>query len=151
MVNPAGANGSIREYAPQDYRGLIALWTACNLPLKPKGRDARRRLEKELAAGTGRLWVAEKDGGIVGAVLATHDFRKGWINRLAVDPAMRRQGLGMRLAKIALDYLHNDCGLMISAILIEGDNPESVALFSRLGFKPHPEIRYYALRETPDA
>jgi ribosomal protein S18 acetylase RimI-like enzyme len=129
----------------------MKLWQNCNLPIKPHGRDARERLEKELKSGPGRLWVAEADGQIVGAVLATHDFRKGWINHLAVDRSMRRRGLGMRLAKIAQDYLRNDCNLLISAILIEGDNPESHALFSRLGFKPHPDIRYYALRTTPEA
>lgn len=141
----------IREYMSADYEALIALWRTCDLPFKPDGRDSRKRLEAELYNGPGKLWVAEVDGRIAGAVLATHDFRKGWINRLAVDPCMRRRGLGMRLAGIALDYLQKDCNLLISAILIEGDNPESHALFSRLGFKPHPDIRYYALRSTPEA
>ncbi|MBN1197318.1 MAG: GNAT family N-acetyltransferase [Candidatus Aminicenantes bacterium] len=141
----------IRQYTPHDYTPLVRLWTSCNLPLKPHGRDSRERLEKELQNGPGKLWLAEENGRIVGAVLATHDFRKGWINRLAVDPALRRHGLGLRLARLALNYLHNDCNLLISAILIEGDNPESVALFSRLGFKPHPDIKYYALRKSPGA
>jgi ribosomal protein S18 acetylase RimI-like enzyme len=141
----------IREYSPRDYDSLMQLWQNCNLPLKPNGRDTRERLENELESGPGRLWVAEVDGRIVGAVLATHDCRKGWINRLAVDPCMRRHGLGTRLAGIALEYLHNDCNLLISAILIEGDNPESQVLFSRLGFKPHPDICYYTLRTTPEA
>ena len=142
---------TIREYAPRDYQALITLWTACGLPLKPRGRDDQQRLEKELREGPGRLWVAEEGDRIVGAVLATHDFRKGWINRLAVEPALRRRGLGLRLARLALDYLHQDCGLLISAILIEGDNPESAALFARLGFKSHPDIKYYARRDSQDA
>ncbi len=140
-----------RSYKSGDYDSLMALWRECGLPLKPLGRDSRDRMERELSAGPGRLWVAETSGEIIGAVLATHDGRKGWINRLAVAPAMRRRGLGMRLARLALDYLQKECGLLISAILIEGDNPQSLALFSRLGFKPHPEIQYYALRNSRDA
>ncbi|HDP95002.1 MAG TPA: GNAT family N-acetyltransferase [Candidatus Aminicenantes bacterium] len=148
----AGAQPArIREYTPRDYAPLMRLWTSCRLPLKPHGRDSRERLEKELQNGPGKLWLAEENGRIIGAVLATHDFRKGWINRLAVDPSLRRRGLGLRLARLALNYLQNDCDLLISAILIEGDNPESVALFSRLGFKPHPDIKYYALRESDQA
>lgn len=142
---------TIREYRNGDYEDLISLWTACGLPLKPHGRDERGRMEKELRDGPGKLWVAEEEERIVGAVLATHDFRKGWINRLAVDASMRRRGVGMRLARLALDYLHKDCNLLISAILIEGDNRESRALFSRLGFKPHPDIKYYARRESQDS
>ena len=141
----------IRPYESGDYDPLMALWRECGLPLKPLGRDSRDRMERELAMGPGRLWVAEASGEIVGAVLATHDGRKGWVNRLAVATAMRRHGMGLRLAKIALDYLRKECGLLINAILIEGDNPESHALFSHLGFKPHPEIQYFALRDTPEA
>ena len=44
------------------------------------------------------LLVAECDGGVVGSVLGGWDHWRGHIYRLAVHPAVRRGGVGRRLA-----------------------------------------------------
>jgi hypothetical protein len=77
-LNPTTAN---------DYRRMIALWEAAGLTHKPRGRDAQEAIERQIAGGTHTFIGAETEAGeLVGTVLATHDGRKGWINRLAVHP-----------------------------------------------------------------
>ncbi len=96
--------------------------------------------------------VAEdgEGGPVVGTVFATHDGRKGWINRLAVDASLRRQGIGARLVREAERWLEGE-GMVILACLIESDNEVSMAVFEQLGYTKHPEIIYFAKRRHPGA
>src|SRR5688572_33317938 len=104
-----------------DYDLLVGLWTAAGLPFKPNGRDSREAFAKQNAGGTQfpiGIWTDE--GLLVGAVLATHDGRRGWINRLAVHPEYRRQGIGTKLIEAAEHALH-ECGIDIIGALIAPD------------------------------
>jgi ribosomal protein S18 acetylase RimI-like enzyme len=142
---------TIREFRPADYDDVMALWQAVRLPLKPQGRDSRENIERQLDQPTVIFLVAETaEGRVVGTVLATHDGRKGWINRLAVAPDLQRAGLGRRLIEEAEARL-GALGLGIIAALIEDDNPVSMAVFERLGYVRHPEILYFAKRKSPGA
>jgi GNAT superfamily N-acetyltransferase len=91
---------------------------------------------------------AREGGRVVGTVLATHDGRKGWINRLAVDATLRKRGIGARLVRAAEAWLDAE-GLDILACLIEDDNAVSMAVFETLGYSKHPEIIYFAKRKHP--
>jgi ribosomal protein S18 acetylase RimI-like enzyme len=128
----------------------MELWSEGGLPLKPAGRDSRAALERQIAGPTVLFLVAEAEGRVVGTVMATHDGRKGWINRLAVDTARRRRGLGRRLVLEAETRLAS-LGLGIFACLIEEGNGASMQVFERLGYIRHPEIVYFAKRSFPGA
>ncbi|NYI07873.1 GNAT family N-acetyltransferase [Allostreptomyces psammosilenae] len=53
----------------------------------------------------GRLWIAEADGAVVGAIgLTRADDRTGQLRWFLVDPSVRGAGLGRRLLTEALDY-----------------------------------------------
>jgi len=141
---------SIRAFRLRDYDRIMELWTTGGLPLKPRGRDSRESIARQLALPNVHFLVAEEgEGGrVVGTVLATHDGRKGWINRVAVDAALRRRGLGARLVRAAEDWLSSQ-GLDILACLIEEGNDVSMAVFASLGYAKHPEIIYFAKRKNP--
>jgi ribosomal protein S18 acetylase RimI-like enzyme len=139
----------IREFAPADYDRVMEIWTAGRLPVKPQGRDSRAQIEKQVRQRNVMFLVAEADGRVIGTVLATHDGRKGWINRLAVDVSRRRRGLGRRLVLEAERRLAK-AGLEIFACLIEEENAVSMAVFESLGYKKHPEIIYFAKRKHPE-
>jgi ribosomal protein S18 acetylase RimI-like enzyme len=95
------------------------------------------------------LVAEEGEGGrVVGTVLATHDGRKGWINRLAVDAASRKRGVGALLVHEAEGWLESR-GMDILACLIEDENAVSMAVFEKLGYKKHSEIIYFAKRKYP--
>jgi ribosomal protein S18 acetylase RimI-like enzyme len=140
----------IREFLIEDYDRVMELWAAGGLPLKPRGRDSRENIARQIRQPCVLFLVAEEgEGGrIIGTVLATHDGRKGWINRLAVDAALRKRGIGARLVREAERRLEA-LGMDILACLIEDDNAVSMAVFEKLGYKKHPEIIYFAKRKYP--
>ncbi len=142
---------AIRFLTVEDYDALLDLWQRAGLhSLRPKGRDSREAIARQLQSGVAALLGLEVDGRLVGAVLATHDSRKGWINRLAVDPVYRRRGYGLRLVEAAEAWLREQ-GMRIVAALVESDNPASLALFQKAGYvEIDPGIHYLTKRESED-
>ncbi len=137
----------IRNFRLDDYERVMELWRQCDLPLKPEGRDSREEIRRQLELSQVIFLVAEAEGRVVGTVLATHDGRKGWINRLAVEPAFRGQGLAQRLVRIAEQKLEA-AGLQMFAALIEEDNLPSIKLFEKLGYTFHPDIKYFTRKKS---
>lgn len=90
------------------------------------------------------------EGKLVAVVIATHDSRKGWINRLAVDPNYRRQGLGLQLIRLCEEQFRS-VGIDIWAALIEDWNEASLALFRKAGYHIHDNITYASQRTRIDA
>ena len=139
----------IRELVPQDYDALIELWRSAELSYRPRGRDARERVIREMHGGGSVFLAAEEDGRIIGAVLGTHDGRKGWINRLAVVPMHRRRGVGRALVE-AVEKRLRALGIQIVTCLIEDWNTKSMVFFDRLGYVRHPDIVYFSKRRSPE-
>jgi len=90
----------LRPVAPADAEAVVALWRLAfpgyGDPMKPH-RDPRANLERKLAFGDGLFWLAERDGRVVGTVMAGWDGHRGWIYSLGVHPEARRGGLGRAL------------------------------------------------------
>ena len=141
----------VRRLELDDYDGLLALWQRAGLhSLKPEGRDSRQALAGQLASGVQTILGLEVDGRLVGAVVATHDSRKGWINRLAVDPTYRRHNYGSRLVAAAEEVLRAQ-GMRVIAALVERDNLPSLALFRQAGYvEGDPGIHYLTKRDSSD-
>ncbi len=140
----------IRDLKPGDYDELIALWEAAGLPYRPRGRDGRKRIAREIGGACSIFLAAEERGeSLVGAVLGTHDGRKGWINRLAVRPEHRGRGIGSALVAAVEERLRA-MGIEIVTCLIEDWNEESMAFFERIGYVRHPDIVYFSKRRSPE-
>lgn len=140
----------IRRLTIEDYDAVIALWQRSGLTsLRPVGRDSREAFAKQLAGGQIAIGL-EEDDRLIGVVVATHDTRKGWINRLAIDPDFRRRGYAQRLVEAAEAALR-ESGLTLIAALIEDDNDASLALFKRLGYAVHTDIYYVSKRDSSEA
>jgi ribosomal protein S18 acetylase RimI-like enzyme len=143
--------GGIRELGLDDLDRLLALWQRAGLhSLKPHGRDSHEALTRQLASSVQTFLGMERDDRLVGAVIATHDGRKGWINRLAVDPSYRRRGYAVELIGAAERTLHKQ-GICVIAALVESSNPASLALFRKLGYVDAGcDIHYLSKRESSD-
>lgn len=141
---------TLRRLTIEDYEAVIALWQRAGLQtVRPTGRDSRSEFEKQLQCG--QIVIGLEDGDkLIGVVVATNDTRKGWINRIAIDPDYRRRGYGEQLVQAAEAAL-SELGLKIMAALIEDDNKASLALFNKLGYGPHPEVHYVSKRDSSDA
>ena len=74
--------------------------------------------------------------GLVAVAILTHDGRKGWINRLAVDPEYRRRGYAS-----SHDRRRPNVGSAtksaseVYSALIHSHNDPSRALFAELGYE----------------
>jgi N-acetylglutamate synthase len=135
----------LRRLTVEDHAAILALWQRAGLhSIRPHGRDSRQALADQLARGQVVLGL-EEDGKLVACVLITDDTRKGWINRLAVDPDYRRRGLAAQLIAEAEKELRAR-GLQVFSALIESENVESLSLFRREGYKTH-DIVYVSKRD----
>lgn len=141
------SNVAVRKFRMKDYDALIALWDDSRLPYKPQGRDRRDKIEREIKGPNAIFLVAEIDGQLIGSIFATHDGRKGWINRLAVSPAFRRRGIATRLVEEAESRLFN-LEIEIVACLIEDWNVSSAQFFERLGYSRAEDITYLSKRKN---
>ena len=139
----------IREFKLVDYDKVTALWDRVELTYRPAGRDSYDNIRKQLDNGTTVFLVAEADGKLAGCVLGTHDGRKGWINRLAVDAAYRNQGIARRLVG-EMEREFDKLGLEVVACVIDGDNELSQEVFRKLGYEYY-DVRYYSKRKSPES
>jgi ribosomal protein S18 acetylase RimI-like enzyme len=141
---------ALRRLTIDDYEAMLALWQRAGLhTIKPTGRDSRSEFEKQFAGGQIAIGL-EEDGQLIGVVIVTNDTRKGWINRLAIDPDYRRKGYGGQLVHAAEDALH-EAGMHLIAALIEEGNDASLALFEKLGYAAHRHIYYMSKRDSAEA
>ncbi len=139
---------ALDQLSIKDYDEIIALWTRASLNYRPQGRDSRASLKRQLQSKVVWLIGARKGGALVGVAMPSHDMRRGWINRLAVDPAFRRQGIGEALVQEAMRQLHAK-GIEIIAATIEDSNAASLSLFKKLEFLVAEDIRYASHRLSP--
>ncbi|MBN1678759.1 MAG: GNAT family N-acetyltransferase [Anaerolineae bacterium] len=132
-----------------DYEAIIALWQDAGLSIRPTGRDSREQVIWQLANSAQTLLGVRDGDRLIGVVVVTNDGRKGWINRLAVHPAYRRQGVAQCLIEAAEHVLHEQ-GMQIIAALIEGWNKASLALFEQVGYISAPDVCYVSKRDRSD-
>jgi ribosomal protein S18 acetylase RimI-like enzyme len=141
----------LRQLSLEDYDALLALWQRAGLhSIKPQGRDSREALARQLATGVMTILGLEVEGQLAAAVIVTHDSRKGWINRLAVDPDHRRKGHGTRLIEASEAHLLEQ-GIPVTAALVVSHNAASLALFQKAGYDEFDGgIHYLTKREGDD-
>lgn len=123
---------AIRPAAAADLPALRGLWDRCGL--HPSASDTDRRLAALIEFAPGLFLAAECDGEVVGSVMASWDGRRGWINRLAVDPSARGTRLGDRLMAEAEGRLRA-IGCDKVNLLIEPDNAGVERFYRRLGYE----------------
>jgi N-acetylglutamate synthase len=141
---------TLHDLGTDAYDEILALWSRAGLSVRPEGRDAPDTFARQMTDGRQRIVGLRADAKLVAVVVLTHDGRKGWINRLAVDPAYRRRGLAARLVAEAERWFVEDQGLEIWAALIEGENRDSQTLFAALDYHRH-DVVYVSKRTRPEA
>lgn len=137
----------IRRLTINNYPEMVTLWTKAKLPFKPKGRDTREAIETQMKANPEFFLGAIEDNHLVGTVIISCDLRKGWINRLAVDPDHRRRGIAKVLIAESEKVLREH-GIRIFCVLIEDYNPVSKKLFKECGYAEGRDIIYFSKRDS---
>ncbi|MGB9713471.1 MAG: GNAT family N-acetyltransferase [Candidatus Bathyarchaeales archaeon] len=137
----------IKRLTASDYEELTRLWLKAKLPFKPRGRDSKKAIEKQMQANPEFFLGAFEGDNLVGSVIVSCDMRKGWINRLAVDPDYRHRGIAKALIVEAEKTLRKR-GIQIFCALIEEDNTESKELFRKCGYVENRDVVYFSKRDS---
>jgi ribosomal protein S18 acetylase RimI-like enzyme len=139
----------IRPLEISDYENIIRLWQICGLPYRPNGRDSFEAMKKEFRRSETCFFGLYDEDKLVGTVIGSSDGRKGWINRLAIDPDYRGQKLAHRLIKECEDFFCS-LGISVIACLIEDINTPSLSAFRNAGYIISNEILYCSKRPSQE-
>jgi len=139
-----------RRLKMSDIPSMIGLWKKSGLPIREKTRESPKALRAEMKASPQNFIGAFDGEELVGLVLATSDGRKGWINRLAVEPSHRHRGIALKLIHEAEEELISRSIQIVSG-LIEKGNEASFALFRKAGYEIREDIIYIRKELVEDA
>jgi ribosomal protein S18 acetylase RimI-like enzyme len=92
---------------------------------------------------------AFEDSQLIGLVVVSCDLRKGWLNRLAVDPDNRRRGVAKSLIAEA-ERVPRNRGIKVFCALIEAYNTASKELFKRCGYVEGRGEIYFSKRGSDE-
>jgi ribosomal protein S18 acetylase RimI-like enzyme len=135
----SAAEVTVRRGEVEDLRGVLALWDAARSG-HASTQDRIEDMEKLVAADSpAALLVAERDGEIVGALIAAWDGWRGNMYRLAIRDELRREGLGMRLTRAGEDYLRSRGARRITA-LVAFDDEVAGGFWDAAGYPRDEEI-----------
>ena len=108
-TQPASKGNMTIDIAPFSidlYDDVYALWRQCE-GVGLSEADARGNIRAYLERNPGMSFVALAGGRVVGAILAGHDGRRGYVHHLAVHPSLRRHGIARRLVERAVCVLRS--------------------------------------------
>jgi N-acetylglutamate synthase-like GNAT family acetyltransferase len=132
---------TVRPYAAHDLAGCRALWTELTgwhreLYADPAigGADPGRGFDAYLAdAHSAQIWVAERDGVVVGLAGLLLNGEKGELEPIVVSGLWRRRGVGRLLAETAVTAAR-ELGLRQVFVRPVGRNADAIRFFHALGF-----------------
>ena len=105
---------------------------------------------EEMERSRTRLWVAEGETGLLGYLLAWSVAGEAEILEVAVDPTLRRKGIGKALLArfVAEASEAGDCRLLLE---VRASNLGALALYKGMGFEECGLRRNYYSKPTEDA
>ena len=133
----------------ESYDDVHALWEQCDGVGLHDDSDSREAIQSYLDRNPGMSFIAVAEGRVVGAVLAGHDGRRGYIHHLAVLPTYRRKDIGRQLADKCLDALRN-AGIRKCHIFIFEDNSDGIAFWQSVGWTRRTDISIISRTIEPE-
>lgn len=131
---------SIRAMSPSDLSAALALWT-CSQGVGMSRDETPAMLNAYLARNPGLSSVAIDDasGRLVGALMAGHDGRRGFLYHLAVEPSVQKRGLGRQLVSRSLAALRAE-NVAKTSIVVYSTNAPAQAFWEKLGWTPRGDL-----------
>jgi len=138
---------AIREFTLDDYDIVYKLWENSGPGVGIGRSDTRAEIAKKLQRDPDLFLVAEDEtpkvsqdfgslGGrrIIGTVIGGYDGRRGLIYHLAVEQALRKNGIG----KMLMDEVEKRLaakGCLKVYLLVKRENGEVLEFYNRLGWE----------------
>lgn len=117
---------------------MLALWGEARSK-HASAADRIEDVERLVADSPAALWVAERDGEIVGALIAAWDGWRGNMYRLAVRDEYRRKGIGIMLTHAGEEYLRGRGAVRVTA-LVALDDEIAAGFWETAGYPLDPKI-----------
>jgi N-acetylglutamate synthase len=137
------ADLELRAMTSADILPALALWGGCE-GVGLSDSDDPEQVTAFLHRNPGLSWVAVRGEEVVGAVLAGHDGRRGFLYHLAVRADERRAGLGRSLVAHAIAGLREQ-GLLKCQIVVFSANTEGNQFWARLGWQRRDDLKVYSV------
>ncbi|MGN6215962.1 MAG: GNAT family N-acetyltransferase [Solirubrobacterales bacterium] len=129
---------SVRRCRQSDVPAVSDLWRNARSE-HASTPDRLEDIEQLVIDSPAALLVAEREGEIVGALVAAWDGWRGNMYRLAVRDDHRRQGIGLALTRAGEDYLRR-CGARRVTALVAFDDEAAGAFWESAGYPSDREI-----------
>jgi ribosomal protein S18 acetylase RimI-like enzyme len=133
-----GAETRVRRCERRDVPEVLALWAQArseHASVPDRLGDVERLVTDSPAA----LLVTERDGEIIGALIAAWDGWRGNMYRLAVRDDCRRQGIGIALTRAGEEYLRERGATRVTA-LVAFDDEAAGGFWEAAGYPLDPAI-----------
>ena len=131
-------NVKIKDFTIDSYEDVFALWQQCE-GVGLGESDSKDNILLFLNRNPGMSFLAETENKLVGAVLAGHDGRRGYIHHLAVLPDHRKMGIGRMLVDNCLKVLKK-AGILKCHIFIFNDNVNGQKFWKSIGWTHRNDI-----------
>jgi N-acetylglutamate synthase len=128
----------ISEFTMQDYSEAETLWRTTE-GVGLSSADSPERIAIYLERNPGTSFVARENGVLIGAVLAGHDGRRGYLHHLAVRTDRRGLGVGRKLAERCLSAL-NAAGIDKCHLFVFRTNTDGQEFWRKIGWKERVEL-----------
>lgn len=129
---------TIYEMKKEDYAEAYALWQ--RLPgIGLSDADSSCAIGRFLDRNPGLCFVARQGAEMVGTCLAGSDGRRGYLYHLAVDPIVRRQGIGQALVEKTFEAL-KALSIQKCHIMVFKDNELGLSFWQASGWKLRNDI-----------
>jgi ribosomal protein S18 acetylase RimI-like enzyme len=129
---------TVRLCRIQDASAVLELWAEARSG-HASTVDSFDDVERLVADSPAALLVAEREGEIVGALIAGWDGWRGNIYRLAVRDGHRREGIGIALTRAGEEYLRG-CGARRITALVAFEDNAAGAFWESAGYPQDEEI-----------
>jgi ribosomal protein S18 acetylase RimI-like enzyme len=122
----------------RDLEAVLDLWRTAGPGVQLSPSDEPEAIRHKLERDPDLFLVAEnEDGQVIGSVLGGYDGRRGIVYHLAVETALRRQGIGRALME-ALEARLREKGCYKSYLLVAPDNVAALEFYNEQGWEEMP-------------
>lgn len=131
----------IREMCGDDYENVYRLWLSCQGMGLNDLDDSKEGIERFLERNPQTCFVVIKDHNIVGAIMAGHDGRRGYIYHTCVHPHYRREGIGEMMVDRVMEVMET-LGINKVALVVFQRNKDGQCFWEKMGFSTREDIVY---------
>ncbi len=120
-----------------DVEKTVTLWRACGLT-RP-WNDPYKDISFARSGQASTVLVAEEEGRIIASVMTGHDGHRGMLYYVAVEPSLRRRGLGKAAVRAAEAWLAAQ-GVWKVNLLVRTENAAVKGFYEALGYEVNPVL-----------